>query len=88
MKNIKTIIIFVLIASNAFFVGAYLKVQNEVSGAKLIADESYQKAQQAASDARQAQQMAEENRIQAEAAIAQSNEQVTLMKEQLEACKK
>lgn len=87
MKNIKTFFVFVLIASNAFFIGAYVTSQNEVSKAKLVADESHQIAQKAESQARRAQQLAEENRLQAEAAIKRSNEQVTLMKKQLDACK-
>lgn len=79
MKNIRNTIIILLIASNAFFVGAYTKKQDEVNEAKLVAEKSREMAVMA-------QMQAEENAAMAEQMEAKAQEQVMVLQEQLEGC--
>ncbi len=86
MKNIKSIVIILLITSNAFFISAYTRQKDEVNVAKMIAEDSKIRAQEAAADARKAQQMAEQQAELARKAVEMSNEEVQSLHKQLVDC--
>ena len=58
MKHLKSIIIVLLIASNAYFIWAYQQEKSKRSTAEVIAEQSRAEALKAATAARQAQEEA------------------------------
>lgn len=88
MKNIKIVVIVVLIASNALFIWAYAKKQNDILAANLSLKNAREQAAASAEQARLSQEMAQQNEEHARHAVELSNEHVELLKKQLKECKK
>lgn len=83
MKHIKTVLIVLLLASNAYFIGAYQKQKSQAHEARMIAEESREQALQATTMAEQAQAEALAQTQRAVLAHQESQERVEELKNKI-----
>lgn len=88
MKNIKNFAIIILIASTAFFIGAYTKKQEEVNAAHIIAETLREQSESLAEDAQKAMTEARVLAEMARKSQAEAALQVSLLQQKLEDCSK
>ena len=87
MKSTKSIIILLLIVSNAFFIAIYAKKQDEVNATKIIAEMAREEALESAKMAEKAAIAARASEASALQAVANAHQEVDSLMKQLEDCK-